>query len=382
MKKKVLITGGRSPVALYLSRLFSKSGYDVYVAETFDINMTAYSSYIKKNILIPPPAQKTEEFIKVLRENIINFKIDILIPTCEEIFYISKFKSQLDEFCNVVTENFSILKELHSKYLFMQMLERFGVKFPETKKFTDIESIKKEIANKDFFVIKPEFSRFASLAIINDRKKIESIEISESYPWVVQEFLDGEAYCSYCIAKEGKVLAHSIYPSIYRAGQGATIYYESVFEKQIDEIVFKIVKELNYTGQISFDFIKSSKDGIVYPIECNPRPTSGVFLFSEKDNLPLAFEGVLNNMIRPTDYKNKTVVLAMLIYALPKIKSFSEAKKFVKDIINSKDPVIEMKDLKPFLAQFLSLKYYSKISKEKKISFLEATTYDIEWNGD
>ena len=37
--------------------------------------------------------------------------------------------------------------------------------------------------------------------------------------------------------------------------------------------------------------------------------------------------------------------------------------------------------MKPFLAQFKSLKYYLKIAKKNNISLTQAIMYDIEWNG-
>ncbi|MFN8673936.1 MAG: ATP-grasp domain-containing protein [Candidatus Sericytochromatia bacterium] len=381
MRKKVIFTGGRSPFTLELARFFYKFDYDVYIAETFIKNITSFSKYTKKTLYVPPPAQKTEDFIDTLKEHISVLKADLLIPTCEETFYVGMYKKELEKYCSVFTQDISILKRLHSKYKFIELLQILDISFPKTKIFSDINLIKEEIKDQEFFIVKPEFSRFATMTIINDKNKLNEINVSESYPWVVQEFIDGDALCSYSIAKDGKVLGHAIYPSIYRAGQGATIYFESVFDEQIDDIVTKIVKELNFTGQISFDFIKSKKDGKVYPIECNPRTTSGTYLFADEDNLPLAFEGNTDKIIRPSDKRNKTVILAMLVYALPKIRSLGELNKFIKDLVNAKDTVFRAEDIKPFLSQILTMWHYAKIGKKKDISFIEALTYDIEWNG-
>lgn len=382
MSKNVFFTGGRSPYTLSLLRLFHNKGYKIYVGETYSSNIAGVSKYVEKNLLLPPPSQEPDNFNETLKKYVLDYKIDLLIPTCEEVFYISKYMDELNKYCKVFTVDISKLKTLHSKYLFIQLLIKIGVNYPQTKIFTNIDLLKEEVKNQDFFVIKPEFSRFASLTIINNKSKVEEMKISEDYPWVIQEFIDGEAFCSYSVAYEGKVTAHSIYPSFYRAGQGATIYFESAVVPEIDEIVGKIVKELNYTGQISFDFIKCKKTGKCYPIECNPRSTSGIYLFGNNDNLPSAFEGKNEKPIVPDSKVTGMSALAMLIYELPnKIRSWKNLKKFVSDFKNSKDTIWDSGDIKPFLAQFSTMKHYGLISRKKKISFLEALTSDIEWNG-
>ncbi|RYX98757.1 ATP-grasp domain-containing protein, partial [bacterium] len=201
------------------------------------------------------------------------------------------------------------------------------------------------------------------------------------YPWVFQEYIKGKAYCSYSIAQDGKLLAHSVYSSIYCAGQGATIHFEPFESEEILNIVEKIVKELNYTGQISFDFIRSDANNVYYPIECNPRATSGIYLFSE--SITEAFRSDYNpsTFIKPNSDKSKMVAFAMLIYALPTLRTLGQGKDFIKKFYKSKDVVFRLNDMKPFISQFRGLAYYADLGKKNNISLMEATTMDIEWNG-
>ena len=50
----------------------------------------------------------------------------------------------------------------------------------------------------------------------------------------------------------------------------------------------EFVKELNLTGQISFDFIQT-EGGTVYPIECNPRTHSAITMFYNHPGLANAY---------------------------------------------------------------------------------------------
>src|SRR5512140_1701805 len=98
----VLLTGGRAPATLELARLFHRSGHRVFVAESLRGHLSAPSRAVNGNFVVPPPRQDTEGFIKALRGIIAAQHIDLLIPTCEEIFYVSKGLHELP--CKVLAE--------------------------------------------------------------------------------------------------------------------------------------------------------------------------------------------------------------------------------------------------------------------------------------
>lgn len=380
--KNILFTGGRSPYTLELIRLFANEGYKCIVAESLKNNVSGASKYVYKNLYVPPPAQATEHFISEIIDIIREYKIDLVIPTCEETFYLGMYKSKIEKICPLFTGDIKTLKKLHSKFEFVELLKEAGIKYPESKNLTSIEQVKEELKNRETFVLKPEFSRFACNVIVNDKNKTKDMNISEQNPWVLQKFLKGKAYCSYSVALNGKITAHSIYSSIYRAGGGATIHFESVNVPQIDEIVAKIAQTLNFTGQLSFDFIENDEDGICYPIECNPRTTSGTYLFTEQDHLPKAFfDTNIESPIVPTSKTPRMVGLAMLLYYLPTLRDFNGLQDFINTLSRSKDVIFNPKDVKPFISQFTSLMHYFKQAQKNNITVLEASTFDIEWNG-
>jgi hypothetical protein len=72
---------------------------------------------------------------------------------------------------------------------------------------------------------------------------------------------------------------------------------------------------------------------------------------------------------------------AMLMYGLPASLSNGRLGKWFRTFFSSDDVILDGQDIKPFLLQFRSLLYYLKFAKKHDISPLEASTYDIEWNG-
>ena len=93
--KNILITGSRAPATLFLIRKLSKAGYNIFVAESCDYFLGKYSIYVKQNYKITAPNTNFEQFMAEIIKIVQKEKIDLIIPTCEEIFHISKGKDIL-----------------------------------------------------------------------------------------------------------------------------------------------------------------------------------------------------------------------------------------------------------------------------------------------
>ncbi|PIQ23017.1 hypothetical protein COW36_01905 [bacterium (Candidatus Blackallbacteria) CG17_big_fil_post_rev_8_21_14_2_50_48_46] len=380
--ERVLFTGGRSPATLALLRLFAARGARCFVAESITPNLAGASRFCQKNLRVPPPNQDPEAYIAALEKYIQAYKIELLVPTCEEVFFISRWKHQLEKQCTVFTSSIDILTHLHSKYQFIQLLKALKLSAPETVKVETKSQLEAALAEFPSYVLKPEFSRFSNFVMINQAPEtcLAKISPTAEIPWVVQAFLEGPQYCSYSVARAGKLLAHSVYASTYCAGLGSTIYFESAGIPAILRIVEKIVAALDYTGQIAFDFIHA--EGRYWPIECNPRATTGTLLFTVDDDLPAAFSpDYPGPVIHPSGEKNSMVTLAMYLYALPQLKSLSEFRTWWAKMGMAEDAIFHWDDLQPFIKQFQIMWKTWLLAKKHQVTLLEASTLDIEWNG-
>jgi hypothetical protein len=232
-------------------------------------------------------------------------------------------------------------------------------------------------------VLKPVYSRFASRTLILPPLREVLSTLTYDSPWVAQEFVAGQQFCTYSVCQRGQITAHATYPTIFTAGQGATIAFESVDHPAIFSWVKTFVERFGVTGQMSFDFIQS-EDGLVYALECNPRATSGAHLLASHPQFADAFlaERVeAGNPIAPLGDK-KMLASAMLVYGLPSALKKRGVKSWARTFLESGDVIWQGRDPLPSFLQFRSLLFYMKLSREKGISPLEASTFDIEWNGE
>ncbi len=247
-----------------MARLLYTAGYEVYAADSTYATVCILSRFVNKFIKLPVPT--SSEYKNALSEVLCDYKIDILIPTCEEIFYISKFKKELEKYSYIFCDTHEKLIYLHDKWSFYNYLKQANILTPVTH-LADQTACKWE-ENK---IIKPRFSRFASKVVVSN--KIPSDKANKKY--LVQEFIEGRQICSYALVKEGKIISQCVYEPVLTAGKGAGILLKKIRYNKADKITEQISKEFNFTGQIAFDFIET-QNGDLYTIECNPRATSGL----------------------------------------------------------------------------------------------------------
>jgi predicted ATP-grasp superfamily ATP-dependent carboligase len=385
-RQNVLLTGGRAFATLELARHLARHGHRVVGAESMPIHLCRYSRYVAKHYRVPAPNVESGAFIDALVAIVQREKIDVLIPTCEEIFFVAQGLERLRPYCRVLCASFEQLMRLHSKWEFIQSAARYGLLVPKTHLFTsnaDLQQFLQE--HGEAFVLKPVFSRFASKVVFSDAMadQIAQLPITQAYPWVAQERIDGEAFCSYSIVSNGKLLAHAVYPVRYRAGLGSCIYFAPIEHAAIDEWITRFLQHERFSGQIAFDLIVTP-DGTVYPIECNPRATSGLHLFQPDQPLYralLAPGDHVEPMLQPPLTNRAMIAIAMLVYGLPSLGSWAQMRAWLCALLRARDVVFDWRDPLPFLLQPLLLWYNWKESRKRSISILEFSTYDIEWNG-
>lgn len=364
MPKKILLTNGRSPAALDLLRSFENHGHEVYIAESLPLHLCQFSRF-GHSLRVPAPRQHPREYINCLIEIVNKYSIDLIFPIYEEVFTIGRFRHEFDGLCEVLCSDFSLLKRLHSKYNFMEMCREYGLSHPQSELLHAAEQTD-DYSNK---VLKPLYSRFGTDVYIKpDSATVHKLSFTK--PWVMQQFVEGTTYCVYCLAHEGRILALSIYPMEVTL-MGACISFRHEDNPQIMKWVSTFIEKSGVSGSISFDMI--IEGSIVYPLECNPRVTSGIHLLSQSEGFN---EAVLEK--KPLEQAAyKPTMLAGFVFSKALLR-WSYWKIFWR----SKDVLFRWSE--PFIlpGQFICVLYFQFLALKYRTSVNEASTLDIEWNGE
>lgn len=376
----MLLTGARAPVTLHLSRILHLQGVKVFLADSISHPISSASNTVENFFKLSSPKFNTDQFLNELNTIINENNIELIIPTCEETFYLSMLMDKIN--CPVFTDKIDTLQLLHDKLNFIHFVNQLGYTVPATISTSDYKSTISQLKALPFneYVLKPIYSRFSDNVSFSTKPELMDSSFKLNSNWIIQQRIRGTQYCSYSVAKKGQVVAHTVYKTTFTAGLGASISFKHEEVPFILQFTKDVVSELNYTGQIAFDFIKDS-NGNFYPLECNPRATSGLHLFSGDignvmmDNAPL-------NLLTPSTENKYAIKLALLLYGYNYWSNFNEFKLWIRTLVQHTDIIYDSKDKRPFAYQFYSMYKLWKASKKEKRSLLEQTTYDISWDGE
>jgi hypothetical protein len=126
--------------------------------------------------------------------------------------------------------------------------------------------------------------------------------------------------------------------------------YEHVDKPKITAWVSHFVKELNLTGQISFDFIEQ-EDGTVYAIECNPRTHSAITMFHDHPGVADAYlsKDTFSAPMQPLPESKPTYWLYHEVWRLTNVRSLQQLQVWFKKIFRGTDAIFSVSDPLPFL---------------------------------
>ncbi len=311
----VMILGGRAPVALDHARRFAQQGWTAHVADSVPCRISGWSRAVAGTVMLPSPRHEPREFVSSLSAALTERKADLLLPTCEEVFYVSRYRESLPSHISVATDGFDKLRSLHSKLEFLELARDCGARILDSAGVTSLNAAR-DWANGRAVVLKPEFSRFGvHVHIYPQGIPNGAPALAKQGRWVVQEFCAGEEICSYSVAVKGMLTAHVAYRPLYRLSRSSSFYFDPLEVPVVRDFVERFVRKIDYTGQISFDWIRSA-DGRCAVLECNPRAISGVHLFGMRDGLPDAFMSGRGSTVSPHAPRARMLTAAMATVGL------------------------------------------------------------------
>ena len=377
---RVLVLGGRAPVALDHARRFAAQWSGVYVADSVPCRISSYANAVTGSFQVPPPRFAPAEFASELARIIQENRIDLLLPTCEEVFYVSRLRRHLPSQCLVFAPPFEQLRELHSKLRFLELASGCGANIPNSACVGSIREAIDWSAGRPV-VLKPEFSRFGVYVRLHPQGiPAASAELEPMGNWVVQEFCAGQEVCSYSIAVDGALTAHVEYEPRYRLAGSSSFYFDPCSVPGLRDFVDRFVRKIGFTGQISFDWI-IARDGRPSVLECNPRAISGLHLFDRLDPLPAAIIGEVESCVTPRRDHPKMFAAIMVSVGLLTALRARRVGEWRADWRRAGDVLTEKGEIAPTLGGLLDIGSHAWRASTQKCSIREASTRDIEWDG-
>ena len=356
----ILISGGKMTKALQLARSFNQAGHRVILVEAHKYWLTGhrYSWAIDRFYTVPNPDHP--DYPQALLSIVQREKVDVYVPVCSPVssYYDAVVQSILSPHCSVMHVNVETLQRLDDKYTFAAAAESFGLRVPQSYLITDPQ----QVIDFDFtgaarkFIIKSipydsvrrlDLTKLPCATIAETAAFINTLPISKQKPWIMQEYIPGQEYCTHSTVRDGHLQLHCCCES-----SAFQVNYESINRLDIEAWIRTFAKHLNLTGQVSFDFIQADDDGEIYAIECNPRTHSAITMFYNHPDVARAYleKEPLVSTVQPLTSSRSTYWTYHEIWRLvTHLWSPTQTRKRLQIIFQGKDAIFEWDDPLPFL---------------------------------
>jgi predicted ATP-grasp superfamily ATP-dependent carboligase len=375
------------PFAVDEIHKLGETGNVVTAADTFAASPGSHSRFATRHVEVPAPTQETEAFVDAVAALIDRYEIDWVLPAFEEVFYLAAHRDRLTGAGELFFPDLATLQRVHDKVSFTELCRDLGLPVAETITVTSRDELDDALGRWDHWFARAAFGRGGLDIVTNtgplaEETSPDDIHPTEDDPWLVQEFLRGEDRCSWSVVHHGEVALHSTYRHPLTIDDRGGIVFESVTPPETLEAASRIVAELGWHGQISFDYLVTD-DGVHHMVECNPRPTAGCTIATAEELDAALFAPTGQTVVVPAGRKKmiKEAVLRDMFLHVRKIKDDAQAAKGAGGVYS------QPHDHLPLLYTVLSLQHVRQYRKELGIEratredLMAAQFFDVAWDG-
>ncbi len=379
---RVLVTGSRMPFALAIIRKLAEEGHEVLAADAWSFSPGSHSKYVTEHFVTGSPRDATETFIDDVERIAGENDVDVIVPAFEEAFYLSTQWERLSKVAKPFFSPFATLLPLHDKETFERLATGMGLPMAQTVIAHSSDELAEALEKFPKYFARAAFSRGGVSLLTNSgplagRLAVSDCHPTETNPWLVQEFIEGDTFCTYSTVHEGKVTAHCAYAIPRQWKHSTGIQFQAIEGGPTLEVIEKLVASDSYTGQVSFDFIDSPNGP--YLVECNPRATDGALLMSSSQ---LA-TGVLDADAEcETVPAGEEIQLDLAVFGGIFDEGLKQAPSTLHDLMHIRGSDRGWHDALPNLYSFLALIHSERLKHSEHAALFVAMAGDISWDGD
>lgn len=297
--RTVLVSGGKMTKALHLARAFHLAGHRVVLAESAKYRWTGHRFSRAVSAFHCLPDASDPRYPQALADIIVAEGVDVFVPVSSPAASVPEARvaelvaDLAGTRCEVLHGSAALIATLDDKRDFSRLATSIGLTVPESVLITDPRDIERfDFAPGRSYILKrlsynpvgrTDLTRLHRDTPEHNAAFAHSLDISPADPWLLQEYVDGQEYCTHATVRDGAVTVYGCCES-----SAVQLNYRFVDRPAMRAWVTRFAAALGLTGQVSFDFIEAG-DGRVYAIECNPRTHSAITMFHDHPELAHAY---------------------------------------------------------------------------------------------
>ena len=284
---RVILTYGRSLMALVIARSLARRGIEVIGCDDVDMTVLTFSKHVRETFTVAPwearPADFLDDLEAAVREHAPrDGRPYVLMPVFREVELIARNRERFEPLIRVAAPDVESLDLVHPKDRLCSVTRSLGLPAPRGWCPADADAVKH--LELDFpVIVKPTGGvggRGVTIANSMDEAVAQCEALGFTPPPLIQDFAPGDDYCVAALAKDGDLQAIMAYRNLStfprKAGAGAV--RESVDAQPFRDALARLLKETRWDGVCEVDFRWTGKpEDTPQCIEVNARFWAGIF---------------------------------------------------------------------------------------------------------
>lgn len=280
--RKVLIVFELERVAMAVLKCLRPLGARVHALAGSRRTMVRFSRYVERFTAFDPPrpGEDPAAFVDWAEAYVAEHGIDMIVPVdVPSAHLVHALRQPLGHERVFPMSDPGLLDTLADKWSFKGLLDELGIHQPRTELLSAPTEIATDrIAKLPYPVLLKPLAGYGSVGIVPIeshaalQQRFAHDPAPDTLPMVIQEQLPGTDVSIGILARDGRLLAWTIYHSEPEQLARRPRVLDFVEDAGVLEIARRIVAETGYTGIANFDLRIDGRDGGIVVLECNPRP--------------------------------------------------------------------------------------------------------------
>lgn len=274
---KILFTEGSSLSAR--QTLYCLGGrHEIDIIDPERLCLCRFSRYVRRWHRCPSYSRSPEQYLAFLLDLVRRERYDVLLPTHEQAFLVSRFRDEISPHVRLAVPDFASMQRTQSKVEFTRLLEELQLPHPRTNVLTNLEELERAWEFPCFLKLAHGTAGNGVRMVHNQSELLAAARefyargaIDDRTEFMVQAPAVGEQ-CNVCaVFDHGRIVgAHCAKLTIIGRG-GGNLGREGVHHPQVIDDMARMGSYLGWHGAMFVEYFFDSSTGSREYYECNPR---------------------------------------------------------------------------------------------------------------
>ncbi|PVM83413.1 gamma-glutamyl-gamma-aminobutyrate hydrolase family protein [Caulobacter endophyticus] len=286
---RVILTYGRSLMALVIARSLAQRGVEVIGCDDVDLTVMSFSKHVKETFTVAPWRRRPEDFLDDLEAAVRDYaptddRPYVLMPVFGEVELIARHRRRFEPTIKVAAPTWKSIDLVHPKDHLAKLVENARLPAPRTLVVGGPAVLAKAASSLSYPLIVKPSDGAGGRGVSSASSPEEAAALVDALGYdtkpLLQEMVPGEDFCVAVLARKGELAAMMAYRNLTtfprKAGAGAV--RETVDAEPFRQAVEQALAATGWDGLAELDFRWSGRaQDSPKLIEVNARFWAGIF---------------------------------------------------------------------------------------------------------